>query len=53
MEVEKELEDFNLFNDKMKKIVKRVLKLKDDIFKFCIKVQIKVQINFFYIKLLR
>ena len=37
MESEKELEDLNLSNDKMKKIAKRASKLKDDIFKFCTK----------------
>lgn len=50
MEAEKELEDLNLSNDKMKKIAKRASKLKDDIFKFCTKVQTKVQTNSFYTK---
>ena len=50
MEAEKELEDLNLSNDKMKKIAKRASKLKDDIFKFCTKVQTKVQTNPFYTK---
>ena len=50
MEAEKELEDLNLCNDKMKKIAKRASKLKDDIFKFCTKVQTKVQTNPFYTK---
>ena len=50
MEAEKELEDLNLSNDKMKKIAKRASKLKDDIFKFCTKVQTKVQTNLFYTK---
>ncbi|XP_027051783.1 uncharacterized protein LOC113679046 [Pocillopora damicornis] len=50
MEAEKELEDLNLSNDKMKKIAKRASKLKDDIFKFCTKVQTKVQTNPLYTK---
>ena len=50
MESEKELEDLNLSNDKMKKIAKRASKLKDDIFKFCTKVQTKVQTNPLYTK---
>ena len=50
MEAEKELEDLNLSNDKMKKIAKRASKLKDDIFKFCTKVHTKVQTNPFYTK---
>ena len=50
MEAEKELEDLNLSNDKMKKIAKRASKLKDDIFKFCTKVQTKVKTSPFYTK---
>lgn len=50
MEAEKELEDLNLSNDKVKKIAKRASKLKDDIFKFCTKVHTKVQTNPFYTK---
>ena len=50
MEAEKELEDLNLSTDKMKKIAKRASKLKDDIFKFCTKVQTKVQTNPLYTK---
>lgn len=50
MEAEKELEDLNLSNDKMKKIAKRASKLKDDIFKFSTKVQTKVQTNPLYTK---
>ena len=50
MEAEKELEDLNLCNDKMKKIAKRASKLKDDIFKFCTKVQTKVKTSPFYTK---
>ena len=50
MEAEKELEDLNLSNDKMKKIAKRASKLKDDIFKFCTKVQTKVNTSPFYTK---